>query len=298
MNQDVSKMFVVKKDLGEIKDITIRGVNKELYEQFTVYAKKHGLSAGDAFDSIVMIDKQPWRRFISRHGHPRHGKAPEIIRDLDKLVVTKQDLVSAGENTMFLFSKITDLTFEKDVDASTLVKHVRLIRRCKTSFLGDIPKIIQLGIFRKRTAYTHPSNKDQLKDITIRNVSIRLYDEFVSNAKDKSKTTGEYFSEILAHAITFFDISETISSLGDREVLVVREEEELFVSKKDLEILGERGLIIYGIPKIEFAKDIGQELFLKTVIKIIKCDQVILPANIPRLIVLSRAIQCKETKIA
>lgn len=298
MNQDVSEMFVVKKDIEEMKDITLRGVNKELYEQFTVHAKKHGLSAGDAFDSIVMIDKQPWRRHFSRHRPPLYGKAPEIIRDLEKLVVSKKDLISAGENTMFLFSTINELTFEEDVDAPTLVKHVRLIRRCETKFLGDIPKIIQQGIIRKRPAYTHPSNKDQLKDITIRNVSIQLYDEFVSNAKDNGTTTGEYFSKILAHAITFFDISEIISALGEREVLVVREEEELFVSKKDLEVLGERGLIIYGIPKIEFAKDIGQELFLKTVIKIIKCDQVILPANIPRLIVLSRAIQCKETKIA
>ncbi|NPE06646.1 MAG: hypothetical protein GNW80_00050 [Asgard group archaeon] len=291
-------MFVVKKDIGEMKDITLRGVNKELYEEFTVHAKKHGLSAGDAFDGIIMIDKQPWRKFIDRHRPPRHGKAPEIIRDLEKLVVSKKDLISAGEKTMFLFSKINDLTFEKDVDAATLVKHVRLIRKCKTSFLGDIPKIIQLGIIRKRRAYTHPSNKDQLKDITIRNVSIKLYDEFVSNAKDKGKTTGEYFSEILAHAITFFDISETLSTIEDREVLVVREEEELFISKTDLEVLGKRGLIIYSIPKIEFAKDIGQDLFLKTVIRLIKCDQVILPSSIPRLIVLSRAIQCKETKIA
>lgn len=291
-------MFVMKKDLGEMKDITLRGVNKELYEQFTVHAKKHGLSAGDAFDSIVMIDKQPWRRFISRHGPRRLGKAPEIIRDLEKLVVSKKDLISAGKETLFLFSKINELTFEKDVDATTLIKHVRLIRKCKTNFLGDIPKIIQLGIIRKRTVYTHPSNREQLKDITIRNVSIKLYDEFVSNAKDKGKTTGEYFSEILTHAITFFDINETISTIVDREVLVVREEEELFISKKDLEVLGERGLIIYGIQKIEFAKDISQELFLKTVIRIIKCDQVILPASIPRLIVLSRAIQCKETKIA
>jgi hypothetical protein len=294
----VAKMFVVKKDSGEMKDITLRGINKELYEQFTVHSKKHGLSAGDAFDSIVMIDKQPWRRIISRHRPPHHRKAPEIIRDLDRLVVSKQDLISAGDSTLFLFSKIKDLIFEKDVDAPTLVKHVRLIRKCKTSFLGDIPRIIQLGIIRKRTAYTHPSSKDKLKDITIRNVSIQLYDEFVSNAKNNGKTTGEYFSAILAHAITFFDISETISSVVDKEVLVVREEKELFVSKKDLEVLGERGLIIYGIPKIKFAKDIGQELFLKTIIRIIKCDQVILPANIPRLIVLSRAIQCKETKIA
>ena len=298
MNQDVSKMFVVKEDLGEKKDITIRGINKVLYGEFTVHAKKHGLSAGDAFDGIIIYDKQPWRRHFRRHRPHIFGKAPETIRDLEKLVVSKKDLISAGEETVFLFSKINELIFEKDVDATTLVKHVKLIRRGNTTFLGEIPKLVKLGIIRKRKKYSHPTNKEQLKDITIRNVSIKLYDEFISNAKNLRKTTGEYFSEILSHTMTFFDIAETLATIGDRDSLVVRYEEELFISRKDLEVLGKRGLILYDIPKIEFAKDIGQELFLKNVVKIIKCELVILPANIPRLIVLSRAIQCKETKVA
>ncbi len=291
-------MFVIKKELEDMKDITLRGVNKELYEQFMIHAKKHGLSAGDAFDSIIMIDKQPWRRWISRQRHRLHSKAPEIIRDLEKLVVSKKDLVAAGEKTVYLFSEINELVFEKDVDAVTLVKHVRLIRKCDTKFLGDIPKLIQLGIIRKRRKYYHPSNQDQLKDITIRNVSIKLYDEFISNAKDLGKTIGEYFSEMLAHAMKFFDIGEILETIGEREVLVVSEEEDLIISKEDLEVLDERGLILYDIPKIEFAKDIDQELFLKAVVRIVKCNQVVLPANIPRLIVLSRAIHCKETKIS
>ena len=290
-------MFVIKKEPEDMKDITIRGVNKELYEQFTIHAKKHGLAAGDAFDSIIMIDKQPWRRYI-RHRHPYHGKIPEIIRDLEKLIVSKKDLVAAGEDTVFLFSEINELIFEKDVDITTLLKHVRLIRKCNTSFLGDIPNLIKLGIIRKRKKYTHPTDKEQLKDITIRNVSIRLYDEFISNAKDNGKTTGEYFSEILSHAMRFFDIGDILGIIGEREILVVSEEEDLTITKEDLEVLDKRGLILYDIQKIEFTKDISQELFLKTVVRIVKCDQVVLPSSIPRLIVLSRAIQCKETKIS
>ena len=124
-----------------------------------------------------------------------------------------------------------------------------------------------------------------------------MYSNFVSKAKTEGKTTGEYFSQILANILPAFVISESLGSIGEREILVVTLEEELFISKQDLVVLGDRGVIFYGIDKLEFAKGVNQELFLKTIIKIIKCDKVILPTNIPRLIVLSRAIGCKETNL-
>ena len=33
-------MFIVKHQFEDMKDITLRGVNKELYDQFTAFAKK------------------------------------------------------------------------------------------------------------------------------------------------------------------------------------------------------------------------------------------------------------------
>ncbi len=295
-------MFVIKKEFNnseDKKDITLRGVNKELYERFTTHGKKHGLSTGDALNNILQLADQPWRiHHFRRHARmPRFGVIPEKIADLEKLIVTKNDLTAAGEKTIYLFKNIKELIFDKDVDAATLVKHVKIISGSNVKYLSDIPKLIQLGIIRRRKKYIHPSDKDQLKDITIRNVSSKLYSNFVSKAKTEGKTTGEYFSQILANILPAFEISESLSSIGEREVLVVTLEEELFISKQDLEVLGDRGVIFYGIDKLEFAKGVNQELFLKTIIKIIKCDKVILPTNIPRLIVLSRAIGCKDTNL-
>ncbi|MFW9925054.1 MAG: hypothetical protein ACFFDW_17400, partial [Candidatus Thorarchaeota archaeon] len=153
---------------------------------------------------------------------------------------------------------------------------------------------IQSGVTRKRINYKHSQNSADLKDITIRNVSASIYDEFASKAKSEGKTTGEYFSELLADHIPLYDMFDIIKEFAEREILLVKHEKELQITENDLRILGERGVIFYGINKLIFDKNIEQELFLKTVLKIVKCDEVILPPNIPKLIALSRIAQKKS----
>jgi len=293
-------MFVIRQEFDDGKDITIRGVNKELYKQFTEQRTKLGFSAGQAFSSIISLEfYRPWSvHGIRHHGGPkRHGAKPEIIRDLDKLNVTKKDLVSTGEKTMFLFRNIADLIFDEDVDSTTLAKHVKLISRCNVTFLGDVPKLIQLGLIRKHSNYKHPQDKENLKDITIRNVSAKLYDEFISKAKTESKTTGEYFSQILNHLVPFGEIRSIMAEFPEKEILVVKNEEKLTITKEDLEVLGDRGVIFYNVEHLVFSKDIDQKLFLKAILRIVKCCEVILPVKIPKLIVLSRVLRCNKTNI-
>ncbi len=293
-------MFAGKHEFDDGKDITIRGVNKDLYDQFTEQRTKHGVSAGQAFSDIISIEfHRPWSiHGIRQHGRPpRHGTKPETIRDLEKLKVSKKDLTSAGEKTMFLFRNIQDLVFAEDVDAITLVKHVKVISKCKVTFSGNVPKLIQLGLIRKRSKYNHPIEKDELKDITIRNVSAKLYDEFISKAKTEGKTTGEYFSLILSHIIHYDVIRSIMTEFQDKEILIVKNEEKLAINKEDLEVVGDRGVVFYNIGSLNFSKDIDQELFLKTILKIVKCNEVVLPIKIPKLIVLSRVLHCKQTNI-
>ncbi|NHJ48377.1 MAG: hypothetical protein FK733_11390 [Asgard group archaeon] len=289
-------MFIVKHQFDDLKDITLRGVNKELYDQFTAFAKKAGAPTGIVFSDILIgYLHQPWRMHGSRRRHSlKHGVTPEKITDLDKLSVSKSDLIAAGESTMFLFRNIKELVFEKNVDAATLVKHVKMIHHCNTKFIGNIPKLIELGITRRVREYTQPSDTNLLTNITIRNVSTKVYDEFVSKAKSEGFTTGEFFSKILANILPFFEIRDVMLSLENHEALIVSFENQLLITKSDLEVLGNRKVIFYGIKQLEFAKDIDQNLFLKTVFKMVKCDEVILPSNLPKLIVLSRTMMCKE----
>jgi hypothetical protein len=293
-------MFANNQKFDDGKDITIRGVNKELYDKFTLQRTRHGVTAGQAFTDIITIEfHRPWSiHGIRQHGRPMlHGAKPEIISDLEKLKVSKKDLTSAGEKTMYLFRKINELTFTEDVEATTLVKHVKVISQCNVNFLGNVPKLIQLGLIRKRSEYIHPQNKDDLKDITIRNVSAKLYDEFTAKAKTEGKTTGEYFSLILSHIIHFDEIRRIITEFQDKEILIVKNEEKLTINKEDLEVLGDRGVVFYNVCSLNFSKDINQELFLKTILKIVKCKEVVLPVKIPKLIVLSRVVHCKQTNI-
>jgi hypothetical protein len=290
-------MFIVKHQFDDMKDITLRGVNKELYDQFTAFTKKVGISTGIVFSNILIAYiHQPWRMHGSRRRRSphHHGVIPETISDLDKLTITKTDLTAVGDATMFLFSHIKELNFEKDVDAFTLVKHVKMIHHCNTKFQGKIPKLIELGITRKIREYNHPLESEQLTNITIRNVSSKIYDEFVAKAKSEGFTTGEFFSKILVNTLPFFELRDVMLTLEDHEALIVMLKDQLLIKKSDLEVLGNRKVIFYGIKQLEFAKDINQELFLKTVFKIVKSDEVILPDNLPKLIVLSRTMMCKE----
>lgn len=295
-------MFTENENKDEKKDITLRGVNRELYDRFSEYRTAGGISAGNAFSELVNIHlRRPWmlhgfRRFGFK---PRIGVSPEKISDLDELNITKNDLASAGEKTMFLFRNIKKLSFAADVDALTLVKHVKHISKSQDIvFKGDIPKLVKLGLIRKWSKYQHPQDKESLKDITIRNVSSKIYDEFVSKTKAEGVTTGEYFSRLLAHLVPFSELQEVFHSIGDREVLIISNEEELHITKKDLEVLGERQVIFYKTKKLTFSKDIDQELFLKNIFKIINCTEVNLSTTVPRLIVLSRIKNCQKTNIS
>lgn len=284
---------------GERKDITLRGVDKELYDQFVILAKKRGSSIGTAFSHIILWslkkrDASP-KEMFGRSKHHR-GRKPEVIEDIEKLVVSKEDLTAAGKRTKFLFKNIGKLIFDKTVDNETLVKHVLIIIDSKVEFPEEISKVIQLGLIRKERPYSYPENEEELKDITIRNVIAPIYDEFLAEARKDGKKTGEYFSELLAHMSHIIIIGDELKEQKERHPLIISFEEELKVVKSDLQYLKKRGIIFYKIQKLEFKKDIDKELFLETITKIINCKKVILPANIPRLILLSRIKNSEEIK--
>ncbi|MEA2070893.1 MAG: hypothetical protein U9O98_06330 [Asgard group archaeon] len=286
-----------KKSTLKKKDITIRGVNKDLYEQFITFARRIGFSAGEAFDELVFtLLYKPWRH-ITPMPEGLVEEPPEIIEKLDHLKVTKKDLLEAGEEVQYLFRDINELIFDKSVTGEIVIKHVRMIIKCDVTFQGPVSRFIQSGILRKRPEYHHPTDESKLKDVTIRNVSTEIYDEFLAVAKQRGKTTGEFFSDLLASSIPRIEIyRHTHHRPAMKGNLVILFENNLTVTKEDLELLKKRQVVFYGIDKLVFTKDITQELFMKTVDKIIKCDTVILPKTIPRLIVLSRAVDCSSVK--
>lgn len=280
---------------GEKKDITIRRVDAELYDQFVYLAKSEGLSVGDFFNHLISGFFDP--RFSPSCRHRMHHMAlkdAEIIKDRDKLVIEGKDLDELDGKHPLILVNIDKVVFEEDVDGKDIANNIRLIKRCKeVIFKGDIPKLIKYGIIWERPSYAYPTDPEKLKDITIRNVFKELYENFLSKSKEEEKNIGEFFSEHLAFFIPVYDLFHNLKFLRNlRNPIIVTQKEKLNISKKDLADIGNRELILFAIDEIKFDANIPSELFLDTVKAIIKCNEVYLPKSIPKLLALARTKNC------
>lgn len=94
-------------------DVTIRGIDDEVYARFTAEAKKRSMSIGE-LTTIVMralVDETSTRTYR--------------IGDLSDLSVSKKDLDSL--DGMVTFFNISKLGFEDQIDWETFDKHVGAI---------------------------------------------------------------------------------------------------------------------------------------------------------------------------
>ncbi|MHA1865717.1 MAG: hypothetical protein ACTSVB_06180 [Candidatus Heimdallarchaeaceae archaeon] len=287
----------------ESKDVTIRNVDTELYDQFSTYAKKEGLTTGELFNILFsgFIDQNisPLRLVRRRTHRIKSHERPEVISDMDELTISRKDLeVLKGKKTFF-FIRINNLVFNEDVDGKLLSETIHAIGKCdNVQFKGDVPKLVELGLVIKKGSYIYPSDSEKLKDITIRKVSKEVYDAFLAKSKEEEKTTGELFSETLAFYLPTFEIFEYVRII-ERETrtypLIVRDIEELTVFNKDLEQISPKKVLFYRIKKLTFEKEVSVQNFEKSIGKIIKCRQVFIPEEIPKLLALARTTEGCET---
>ncbi len=285
------------------RDVTLRGVDSHLYDEFTRLAKSHGETVGSFFNSLVEQAQSPLSlRFMFRRGHgsrrwPRHGRKPEIIGHLKELQVDAKTLCEAGDNISYVFRHIDKLIFDKTVTAEMLSKHVRTIRGCKSvEMRGKVSKLLRLGLVHDFPTYKYPSKPSQLKDITIRRVSERLYDAFAGRAKEEGKSYGEYFSMLLSHLIHVTTVHSILAHCDCRRPLVISQVPEITVTVEDLEPLRDRDMVFYGIEELTFSDEISTELFMDTIKKIVKCGVVKLPAAVSRLVGIARTSDCREIR--
>lgn len=277
-----------------LKRVTIRGVDSKLYDQVIDHTTSSGFSMGDLLNHVIQyaIRGDRSKRFIRQHRYRMHPPKKsefklEIIENQDELTVTKEDLISAGPNTVYAFFGITNLTFSSDVDSETLLNHVISISRCSNVIMGkNIPKLIEQGLVRKKRKYL--STDAPLRDITIRNVSKPDYYEFVAKAKKEDKTVGELLNEMLVNMAPNFEIRGILHSLNEPESLVVSDLDDFTVTNHGLEELGNRKVLFYEISTLKFDNDIPSALFQEKVLGMYKCSNTTKPLSIPSLIWLAR----------
>ena len=109
-------------------DVTIRGIDDDVYTLFSAEARKRGVPIGDLVTSVMkaLIEEG------SKDGYE--------ISNLTSLEVSKKDLESLKRPVRF--SKIAKLTLCKDIDWNSYNKYVKEIRGvAKLVISGNISKL-------------------------------------------------------------------------------------------------------------------------------------------------------------
>ena len=291
LNKHGPRKFKFKAFSENEKTITIRGIDKDLYERYMALTKAFAHSTGFMFSRLISLYKKD-RSIELRHirnTHRENEPILEIIKDLDELKITKNDLMDAGEKIKYYFKNVNHLEFDPDVDNKVLEKYVYQIHNCKVSMPDNISKLLMYSIIRSSKPITY--TPDTSGSITIRKVQAEIYDEFLSACQLNNEKVGDAVNFLLTQAIPQVEIAIIIMhELRENPLnfLTITTLDSLKVSKKDIEVIQERKLLFHRITDLEFAKDISSELFVEKVAGIYKCDNVILPETVPRLITLSR----------
>lgn len=290
---------------NESKDVTIRGVDAELYDRFSKLASELGLSTGQLFSHILRYSYYSYNVFpektcVPKHvRHKKHQKQIEIIKDKQELLITRQDLEAIQDIAWIVFVRIQNLVFDKDIDSELLLKTVGSIRECKNvEFLGEVSDLVKVGLVFRKPVYSFPSDPSSTKDITIRNVSKPVYQRLLAEAKERNMKVGELFSEKLAIVLPRLELRSALHFPPNIFPLFITNLDKIILKKTDLELLGERKVVFYHVQHLEISNNVPQELFVNHILAIVSCSEVIVPSTIPKLIFLARVHNCAKITYA
>lgn len=124
------------------KDVTIRGVDSDLYDRAAEIARRTGKTIGEVINEALglFIDLsegiragiQPLvegaKEASRRIGEGISSAVPTVISDLEEIEVTRVDLEQFDRRVVF--QNIDRLVFADDVDPETFDRYVALIRNC------------------------------------------------------------------------------------------------------------------------------------------------------------------------
>ncbi len=140
-----------KERLRSLKNITIRGINPDLYDEFTQRVKTLNLSIGDAVNrmmtDIIEDFNGTFPQLSARGTFGKLALEKAYIAHHDKLSISKRDLEEA--NTVFYFQHIDQLIIEPDVDLETFQTYIHSIQHCGLVKIPNIlPKLLLLSKIR------------------------------------------------------------------------------------------------------------------------------------------------------
>ncbi|MFX0117388.1 MAG: hypothetical protein ACFFB3_22765 [Candidatus Hodarchaeota archaeon] len=277
---------------GEEKTVTVRGVDKTLYDQFVGLTKIWKRNIGFAFSQLIGHYGKDLPFIFSHHLRKRGGKSPrsslEIIEGLEELIITKNDLTEAGERK-FVFKSIKKLVFDEEIDNKTLLDHVQVIKDCTVKLPKKASSLVFHSLIRQKPVYT--PIEENLKDITIRNVRKDIYDDFVATCQLQKRKIGEAVNELLVWLVPAMESRHILvfDLMADpHDTLVITSLDNLAVTGHDLAEIKDRQILFHRIRDLEFAPDVEKSDFIDSVIGVYNCEHIKLPPALPRLFKYSR----------
>jgi hypothetical protein len=135
-------------DRTNLKSISIRGVDADIYDQFVTKIKPLEVNIGQAISKLMkdVVDTYE-NEFpeISASSLKIIALGELSINGHENLTINKQDLLEGGRQVSF--RNCDNLKFAKDIDKVTFLKHVKRIRNCDgVSVPSGLPKLLLLSI--------------------------------------------------------------------------------------------------------------------------------------------------------
>jgi hypothetical protein len=126
----------------DYKKITIRGINSNVYDEFTNKVKTLDMNIGDALTKMMAdVIKDFDEALPSISAKSLRSMKKHSISHHKKLSISRADL--EVENSRFSFSHITRLKFGPDVTQEVFEKHVSSVSHCRNVILPNIfPKLV------------------------------------------------------------------------------------------------------------------------------------------------------------
>ena len=144
--------------------------------------------------------------------------------------------------------------------------------------------------------------KSSLKNITIRGVDERTYDEFSQTIRLASLTMGEIITKMMQDVVKDFDdvfpklSAKTLKFLVKKDQIKVSNYRTISISKKDL-VDADKRVRFRHVDELVFEDDVTSDLFSSYVDSISHCETVRVLSVLPKLLIYSKISHANNIEI-
>ncbi len=276
------------------KVVTIRDLDKELFERFSSLTKVWGKNTGTIFTNIIKNflagnGSNVFLPPLENHFRRKNFEHLEIIENEEELIINKKDLTSLPDNVKFYFSNIRKLVIAEDIDTTTLLKYIYRIKNSIVVVPDSIENIPFLSLLQNHPQYQFSDR--QTKDVTIRHVNEQTWNDFTAFCQINNTKIGFLLSEILWEIIPEMEITQILLSKIKEphdNIIVISALNSTEINHANINAISTKMVLFHRINELIFQDDMTNKDFLEKVVGIYNCHKTVFPKSFSKLLKLSR----------